>query len=149
MLDLRRMALERAMEIGFKLRCWRDLVPHGKWAKWCEANIPEIRERTIQHYIQLWDNNELIWSHFKSETVSDLDQVVGVREALEFLQGRRAAEAKPNSAKRLPSGGKSVQKPITIKAEMLDKICSACRALIENASASSSCRIIVNTTCHN
>jgi len=177
MLDLRRMALNRAMNIGFKLRCWHDLIPHGKWAKWCQANIPEIPERTIQRYIQLWDNQELIRSHFKSDTVSDLNQVIGVREALEFLQDRRAAEAKPNSAKRLLSGTKPIQKapsakkelnkaeavveaglpevnkvldaidqfaghsnrqPITVQAEMLDKLCPVCRVLVENAPESES-----------
>jgi hypothetical protein len=98
MLDLRRMALNRAFDIGFKLRCWHDLIPHGKWTKWCEANIPQIHERTIRRYLQLWDNHELIRTHFKSDTVSDLDEVIGIKEALEFLKESNPAPAKEKRA---------------------------------------------------
>lgn len=99
MFDLRRMALNRAIKIGFKLRCWHDLIPHGKWLKWLKANLP-IEERMAQRYLQLWDNHEVIERHFgdrfNSDCVSDLDEVVGVREALEFLTktSRRAAGQK-------------------------------------------------------
>jgi len=123
MLDLRRMALNRAIDIGFKLRCWRDLIPHGKWLQWCRANLSTIHERTIRNYIDLWDEHELIRNHFKSESVSDLDEVAGVREALDFLAHWRAEHAKAPSCKKLPSTIKAIQKADSIsEAEQFNQL---------------------------
>jgi hypothetical protein len=32
--EIAHAVLSSALEIGFKLRCWHDLIPHGQWMKW-------------------------------------------------------------------------------------------------------------------
>src|SRR5215469_4298674 len=69
-----RMILSRAIRIGGKLRCWHDLIPHGKWLKWCSANLSEINQRTIQYYLQLWENREWLETRPNTKPVSDLPE---------------------------------------------------------------------------
>jgi hypothetical protein len=101
--DLRAMVLKRAFEIGFKLTSWRDLVPHGKWLKWLSQNLPEIGERRSQQYIQLWEHHEWLEAKFKSETVSDLPELPGIKDALILIQQKNRKERETLDTVRPPS----------------------------------------------
>jgi len=93
--DLGRAMLDRAFEIGFKLRCWHDLIPHGRWLQWCEQNIAEISQRSIQVYLKLWDNNELIKQRIQKRSIAaDLEDVpsVSIREALSYVPKKAPKE---------------------------------------------------------
>jgi hypothetical protein len=91
--------LERAFEIGFRLKCWRDLVPHGKWLKWLEQHVPQISERTISRYIRLWDNNEWLKSKLLNQPpLADLSEIPTIREAEALIQAKESN--KPRGPKR-------------------------------------------------
>jgi hypothetical protein len=90
--DLRRMTLNRAFAIGFKLGSWHALIPHGKWLKWLEQNIPEIPQRTARLYIQLWENHEWLRTRFKSAESADLSELPPIKDALVLLSNKRAQE---------------------------------------------------------
>jgi hypothetical protein len=94
---LRRLALKRAFDIGFKLRCWHDLIPHGKWLPWLRANV-QIPERTASQYLLLWDHNEEIKATFKSADIpdsADLNELPPIKDALALIANKRA-EKRPN-----------------------------------------------------
>jgi Protein of unknown function (DUF3102) len=104
--DLRATVLKRAFEIGFRLTSWRGLVSHGKWLKWLSQNLPEIGERRSQQYIQLWEHHEWLEAKFKSETVSDLPDLPGIKDALVQIQQKnrkdretlnRVSDARPRT----------------------------------------------------
>jgi hypothetical protein len=87
LLDLPRMALSIAFDIGFKLRCWRDVIPHGQSLPWIKANIPAISERTVQVYIQLWDHNEVIRAKLLNpQTTADLEVWPTIEGALALIK---------------------------------------------------------------
>jgi hypothetical protein len=91
-----RMLLERAFDIGFKLTCWRDLIPHGQWLKWLEQNIPEIPDRSVRRYIQLWENREWLLGRFEIGHVANLevDALPGIRQAVKALEDKRRPKEK-------------------------------------------------------
>ena len=94
---LGRLALNRAFDIGFKLRCWHDLIPHGKWLPWLKANVA-IPERTASQYLLLWDHNEEIKAAFKSADNSnsaDLSDLPPIKDALALIADKRA-EKRPS-----------------------------------------------------
>jgi hypothetical protein len=113
---LRRLALNRAFDIGFKLRCWHDLIPHGKWLPWLRANV-QIPERTASQYLLLWDHNEEIKSAFNSES-ADLGELPPIKDALALIANKRAEKrtGEPPSdgikakqvVHRIPAAGTSV-----------------------------------------
>jgi Protein of unknown function (DUF3102) len=87
--SLAQAVLTTALEIGFKLRSWRDLMPHGKWLKWCAINLPNISERSIQVYLKLWEHNDLIQAHLKSAAAADLPEPTefpSIRDALSWIK---------------------------------------------------------------
>jgi hypothetical protein len=47
-------------EIGFKLRCWHDLLPTGAWARWREIYLAEIPSTVVARCFKSWDDNEKI-----------------------------------------------------------------------------------------
>jgi hypothetical protein len=95
--DLRRWALNRAFDIGFKLRCWHDLIPHGKWLPWLKANVA-IPERTASQYLLLWDHNEEIKAAFKSADPANLNELPPIKDALALIANKRAGEhPRPNT----------------------------------------------------
>jgi Protein of unknown function (DUF3102) len=116
---LRRLALNRAFDIGFKLRCWHDLIPHGKWLPWLRANV-QIPERTASQYLLLWDHNEEIKSAFNSES-ADLGELPPIKDALALIANKRAEKrtGEPPSdgikakqvVHRIPAAGTSVAAP--------------------------------------
>ena len=87
-----RILLDRAFEIGFKLTCWHDLVPHGKWLKWLDPNM-EIPERRARRYVQLWENREWLLGRFpESGPGADLDELLrsdGQSKPWKVREGRR------------------------------------------------------------
>jgi hypothetical protein len=101
--------LERAFEIGFRLRCWHDLLPHGQWLKWLEKHIPQISERTITNYLRLWDNNEWLRTKFPNQQkIADLSEIPTVRDALTLIQAKDAN--KPRGAPPKRKVGVTIQK---------------------------------------
>jgi hypothetical protein len=107
--ELARSMLDRAIEIGCKLRCWHDLIPHGRWLEWIRINIPEISERSVQVYLKLWDNNELIKAHFKSAAAADLIDEPSIREALAIIPSKDTAVAQTGKKQTVRRG------PVTIE----------------------------------
>jgi hypothetical protein len=51
--------LKFRLEIGFKLRCWHDLIVANHWNPWCQANL-KISSKEIPQLIEWWDWNEPI-----------------------------------------------------------------------------------------
>ena len=98
LLNLPKSSLEKAMKIGFKLRCWHDVIPHGKWMKWCELNIPGISSSASRRYIQLWDNQEIIWSEFKLLQRSNSDELPTITWALGLCR-KKESPSKPEKIK--------------------------------------------------
>jgi hypothetical protein len=47
-----------AFEVGFKLRCWCDLISENQWQGWLAAHLPQIPPEVVHRYLQLWDNHE-------------------------------------------------------------------------------------------
>jgi hypothetical protein len=92
--DLRRWALNRAFDIGFKLRCWHDLIPHGQWLPWLRANVA-IPERTAYQYLLLWDHNEEIKATFKFADSANLNELPPIKDALALIANKRA-EKRPS-----------------------------------------------------
>jgi hypothetical protein len=90
--------LEIAFKIGFKLRCWKNLIPHGKWLKWLEQNAPQISDRNASRYLRLWDNSEWLKPKLKSANVADLDEISTIREAEALIQTKESN--KPRGPKR-------------------------------------------------
>jgi hypothetical protein len=95
--------LERAFDIGFKLRCWHDLVPRGRWQEWCQQNISAIPERTVRMYLQLWDNNEWIKARIGNALPIgqnvEVEEFPSIRQALALLPKRQSA--KPPSKRKV------------------------------------------------
>jgi hypothetical protein len=86
--------LSSALEIGFKLCCWRDLIPHGRWMDWCRQNIPNISERSVRVYLRLWDHNDLIQAHLKNGSAADLAELPSIREALTWIPSKQSTPAR-------------------------------------------------------
>ena len=84
--------MDRAYEIGFKFRCWHNLIPRGKWLQWLRQNVWEISERSVQVYLSLWDNKEAIEAHFKSAESADLIEQPSIKNALDFVSSRRTVK---------------------------------------------------------
>jgi hypothetical protein len=86
--------LERAFEIGFRLRCWHDLIPRGRWLEWRQQNIPEIPERTARMYLQLWDNSEWIKARIGNALPigQNVEELPSIRQALALLPKRQSAK---------------------------------------------------------
>lgn len=108
-----RLLLNQAIRIGSKLRNWRALVPHGRWREWCEQNIPQIHERMIRRYIQLWDHREWLEQKLEIGHVSDLEELPSIRQALALLADKRRSECPPSA----PAKEKRGTRPREIKVE--------------------------------
>jgi hypothetical protein len=90
--DAPKMTLEKALMAGWELTDQKSKVgKHGKWRQWCAENIPQVPERSVQRYIQLFENREWLQEHYKTDTVSDLP--VGIRGALKAIQDRDKTKA--------------------------------------------------------
>lgn len=85
-----RRTLESAIRAGELLTKQKSFVAPGHWTEWCSDNLPQIHERTIRRYVQLWENSEWLKLNFQSDTVSD--EPIGIRAALEALQLRDKAK---------------------------------------------------------
>lgn len=84
--DASRMTLEKAFLAGELLAEKKSEVEYGNWLQWCSENIPQVPERSVQRYIQLFENKDWLIENYKTDTVSDLP--VGIRRALEAIQDR-------------------------------------------------------------
>jgi hypothetical protein len=115
--DFGRTALTKAFNIGSKLAAWRIVIPHGQWLSWIAANVPEIPERTVQRYIQLWENKERIEAQSKSDTATDLTELPSIRQALADIQTKNRENKPPARANE-----KHVSGPKTTKPERLIKL---------------------------
>lgn len=62
-----RQSLEKAIRIGLLLSEQKQLLKHGEFTPWLEANIP-FTDRTARNYMRLYRERDRI----KTETVSDL-----------------------------------------------------------------------------
>ena len=96
--QLAHSVLPIALEIGFKLRCWHDLIPHGQWLDWCRRKLPNISERSIQVYLRLWKHSDLIQAKIKSADAADLTEIPSIQEALTWISSKRSEQ--PEQPKR-------------------------------------------------
>lgn len=111
-----RSTLQKAFRIGELLTKQKSELQHGEWGQWCITHIPTISERTIQRYMQLWDNKGWLTSTFlKSDTVSDLP--LGIREALKAIQDRIIRDTPKDTV--TPESVQAIQHNILVLANRL------------------------------
>jgi hypothetical protein len=117
-----RLLLTEAYFIGHKLRGWHDLIAHGKWLKWCAANIPEIHERTIQRYLKLAENQKWLESEFQKRRemglVSDLKDLPGIKDSLLMIEDRERKQKFQKTKPASPIKPAKPAKPIEIEAKV-------------------------------
>jgi hypothetical protein len=113
--SLAQAVLRTALQIGFKLRCWHDLIPHGQWLKWCRRNLPNISERSIQVYLRLWDHSDLIEARIKNAAAADLMELPTIREALTWITPKPSQPPKPSNPARKEKRA-SRPRPVDIEA---------------------------------
>lgn len=65
---MEKTCLERAIQCGERLKRMKARVGHGKWLPFLHVNAPNISERTVSRWINLYENRDQI----KSANVSDL-----------------------------------------------------------------------------
>jgi len=83
-----RILLTSAIEVGEWFNVQREKIEHGGWLPWISENFPEITVRTIQKYILLAKNKELVEAKFKNETGSFLESP-SIRDALREIDSRK------------------------------------------------------------
>jgi hypothetical protein len=98
--SLAQAVLRTVLQIGFKLRCWHDLIPHGRWMEWCNQEPPNISERSVRVYLRLWDHNDLILARLKTADAADLTELPSIREALTWIPSKQSPPVKEKRAFR-------------------------------------------------
>jgi hypothetical protein len=85
-----RGTLEKAIKLGGLLCEMREGIDHGGWLPWIEQNISEIPERTVQRYIQLWENRESIREQLQIRRDDGFEGLPTIQDALALIQKPRA-----------------------------------------------------------
>jgi hypothetical protein len=88
-------ALEKAIKLGGVLFELRETFPHGEWLPWIEKNLTRISERTVQVYIQLWENREIIKAELKSAASAYLPKLPTIQDALALIKKPKKPKSKP------------------------------------------------------
>lgn len=74
---------------GQRLLKIKEIVGHGKWLEWLEANCPLVSERKAQRYIRVATN---------ATRVSEMGGANSLREALRLCADPPEEQSEPNSA---------------------------------------------------
>lgn len=77
-MDAVQINLEKAVRIGELLTQQRELLKHGEWLPWVEANLP-FSDRSTRRYLQLYENRGQVL------------QAGGIVKALEMLSEPKSA----------------------------------------------------------
>ena len=109
-----RAALEHGFNAGDALIEAKAKVPHGEWAEWLRANVPQIGERTAQLYMKLARNRDQL----DPQRVADLS----LRQAAKMVS-RSKPGSKPKPPKSLGNQIKASELSIADLALFLNDIC--------------------------
>jgi hypothetical protein len=101
--------LEKAIKLGGMFAEVHSSIPHGEWLPWLEQNLPQIPDRTVRRYIQLWENRETIRDELQIGHGDRFEQLPTIREALALI-------GKPKKPKRKPGRPwKGLSTPVKLK----------------------------------
>jgi hypothetical protein len=112
---LGKKVLDKAIKLGGMLAEVREQIPHGEWLPWLEQNLPQIPDRTVQRYLQLWENRETIKEELQIRHDDGFAKLPTIQDALALIK-------KPKPAKRsTPPKGKRALRPLqTIEVDAVE-----------------------------
>jgi hypothetical protein len=83
-----RILLAAAIEVGEWFEVQHKKIEHGDWLPWLSKNFPEITARTIQRYVLLARNKELLETKFQIRHESFLEWP-SIRTALREIEASK------------------------------------------------------------